>query len=109
MESTASLRLPVQSPPVSRGLPARQGHQHPGGIEAAQCAGAVGLGSCHYQSGWIDTNTDCDSCCFDSNRTGALSWVSNAGGAPRWCGGAPPAGYAGVGSGSTGSPIAGMA
>jgi hypothetical protein len=84
MQST-SLRLPLQSPPVSRALVAHQGHQHSGGIEAAQCAGTAGLGDCHQQSGWVDHNTDCESCCFRGNRPVAVRWVSNNTGLSRFC------------------------
>jgi hypothetical protein len=34
MESAGGLRLPVQSPPVSRGLMAGQGHESVAGVEA---------------------------------------------------------------------------
>jgi hypothetical protein len=36
MQPTPGLRLPVQSPPVSRGLMTGQGHENNAGVEAAQ-------------------------------------------------------------------------
>lgn len=38
MELTPRLRLPIQSPPVSRELTARQGYESDAGVEAAQSA-----------------------------------------------------------------------
>lgn len=36
MESTLSLKFPIQSPPVSRELMTRQGYENEAGVEAAQ-------------------------------------------------------------------------
>jgi hypothetical protein len=38
MKPTLGLRLPTQSPPVSRELITRQGHENVTGVEAAQAA-----------------------------------------------------------------------
>ncbi len=45
MEPTTGLRLPVQSPPVSREFVTGQGHQNAAGVEAAQsvCDNLTGL------------------------------------------------------------------
>ena len=86
-QAKSGLRLPLQSPPVSRSLPGRQGHQHPGGLEAAQCAGAVGHGFCHYPNGYVDASSDCEYCC----RNGGIRWVSRVNNATRWCVAPPPA------------------
>lgn len=78
MEFTASLRLPLQSPPVHRGSPG--GHQHPGGIEAAQgpcdVAGVSGKGTCLYPDGSLfEDNVSCLACCIG---TPLFQWVSKA-------------------------------
>ena len=45
MEPTPSLKLPVQSQPVTRDAPQGQGHENPVGIAASQtvCDGLTGL------------------------------------------------------------------
>lgn len=76
MQSTASLRLPLQSPPVSRAIPAGQGHRHPGGIEAtAECAGApTGIGSCYGDDRQLWRNdVSCRTCC---NNWGRGWWIA---------------------------------
>ena len=80
MESTVRLWLPVQGPPVSRGLPGRQGHQHPGGIEAAAC-NSLGIGICNYSAGPGQATMSCRTCC----NGGGVSWDNLADGSRERC------------------------
>ena len=78
MESTASLRLPLQSPPVFRGRAGHHGHQHPGGIETAECEGTSGPGTCIFDSGIPSlANVTCTYCCNVGNPQFSRFWVPN--------------------------------
>jgi hypothetical protein len=59
MEPTAGLRLPVQSPPVSRGLLTGQGHVDSAGVEAAQtvCDHLTGLAQQQCYATYYHVNT----------------------------------------------------
>ena len=83
MESTASLRLPIQSPPVSRGIPGRQGHRHPGGIETAACPFPVEYGACEFADRTSVGGASCNYCCSPS--IGGVHWVSDDSDADVWC------------------------
>jgi hypothetical protein len=80
MEPTVRRWLPVQSPPVSRGLPRHQGHQHSGGIEAAAC-NSLGIGICHYPNGPGPATMSCQTCCAG----GGVSWDNLADGSTERC------------------------